>query len=202
MQPLLRGDRDLGRVVPVFIPASFVETCGWPGPYEALPARGIALAWAAPVGDTAAYVLEATQHEWESKGIDWRARALENLRQLSMDCLSAGALFRENGETWLISLVDSDGLGPSRLLLTEKMERIFPDGYRVALPERTRAFAFRSDLDGEERDIVESLIEKAYRSSERALVTSIFEPCDLLTTASYAVRRRAQDFAHTPSNTR
>lgn len=180
MQPLLRGDRDLGRVVPVFIPASYVESCGWPGPYELLPAKGIALAWAAPMGgDTSAYVLEATQREWESKGIDWRAHALENLKQLSKECLGAGALFRDNGETWLISLVHKDGLGPSRLLLTDQIERIFPRGYLVALPDRNRAFVFRSDLDPDERDIVDSLIEKTYRISDRAMVAGVIEPSDL-----------------------
>src|ERR1700733_2809064 len=136
VQPLIRGDRDIGAVLPVFIPSSFVETAGgWPGPCEVLQARGIALAWAVPLGgDTTAYVLHETQREWEAQGIDWKARALQNLRELSLEPLAAGALFRDNGEIWLLSLMHSDGLGPSRLLLADQLERVFPNGYLVALP--------------------------------------------------------------------
>lgn len=85
MQPLVRGDRDIVAVLPVFIPSSFVESAGgWPGPCEVLQAASIALAWAVPLpNDTVAYILHETQREWEAQGIDWKARALENLRDLS-----------------------------------------------------------------------------------------------------------------------
>ena len=176
MQPLVKGDRDLGAVLPVFIPASFVEAAGgWPGPCEVLQACGVALAWAVPLpNDTTAYVLHETQQEWEERGIDWKARALQNLRHLSPDPMSTGALFRDNGETWLISLMHPDGLGPSRLLLTDHLERLFPKGYRVALPERSRGFAFATDLDVEDEDTVNHLIHSSYWKGERPLVARNF----------------------------
>ena len=182
MQPLVRGDRDIAAVLPVFIPSSFVRNAGgWPGPCEVLPAGGIALAWAVTLADaTTAYVLHETQREWEGQGIDWKARALRNLRELSPEPLGTGALFRDNGETWLISLMYPDGLGPSRLLLAEQLQRIFPKGYRVALPERSRGFAFAADLDHVDADTVESLIRSSYSKGERPLSCGIFEPNDLL----------------------
>jgi hypothetical protein len=182
MQPLVQGVRDIGAVLPVFIPSSFVETAGgWPGPCEVLQAGSVALAWAVPLGnDTTAYILHETQQEWEAKGINWKARALQNLRDLSPEPLGTGALFRDDGETWLISLMHSDGLGPSRLLLADQLERLFPRGYRVAMPERSRAFAFSSDLDAEDADTVESLIRNSFTKGERPLSSGIFEPSELL----------------------
>jgi hypothetical protein len=173
--------RDIAKVLPVFIPTSFVEAAVWPGPYAILPAPGVALAWAIPLpGDTLRYVLHEKQQDWEAQGIDWKARALQNLRELSGEPLGTGALFRENGETWLISLMYPDGLGPSRLLLAAELERLFPKGYRVALPERDRAFAFARDLDREDADTVENLVERSYSGSGRPLSVGIFEPNDLL----------------------
>lgn len=181
MQPLVRGDRHLGAIVPVFIPSSFIEAAGWPGPYEILPARGVTLAWAALLEDNCTrYVLNETQQEWEDRGIDWRGCALQNLRELSKGPLSTGELFRDNGETWLISLMHGDGLGPSRLLLTDELERVFPKGYRVALPERNRAFAFTSELDQEDTDTIETLVRRSYAQADRPLSCGIFEPSDLL----------------------
>src|ERR1700683_4465624 len=153
----------LSLVVPVFIPSSFVETGAWPGPYEILRARGVALAWAALLPDQAIrYVLHDAQREWETQRVDWKTRALQNLRDRSLEPMGSGALFRDNGETWLISLMHSDGLGPSRLLLTDELERLFPNGYRVALPERSRGFAFSSNLDLEDADTIDHLVQSCY----------------------------------------
>jgi hypothetical protein len=175
------GDRDIGKVVPLFIPSSFVETGAWVGPYSILRAGGVALVWAVLLpGDSIRYVLHQMQREWEARGIDWRTRALRNLRELSPEPLGTGALFRDDGETWLLSLMHNDGLGPSRLLLGDELERVFPKGYRVALPERDRGFAFARDLDHEDADTVENLIQRSYSSSGQPLSPAIFEPDDLL----------------------
>src|ERR1700691_2795758 len=165
----------LSLVVPVFIPSSFVETGAWPGPYAILRARGVALAWGALLPDQdIRYVLHDAQREWETQRVDWKTRALQNLRDRSLEPMGSGALFRDNGETWLISLMHSDGLGPSRLLLTDELERLFPKGYRVAMPERNRGFAFTVDLDDVDADTVESLVRGSYSNAERPLSPEIF----------------------------
>ena len=179
--------RDIGRIVPVFVPASLVETGletgTWTGPFSILPAGGVAIAWAVLVDGGIRFVLHELQREWEAGDIDWRTRSIQNLRALTSEPLGAGALFRDNGEIWLISLMDPDGLGTSRLLLTAEVARVFPNGYRVALPERNRAFAFSRELDAEEAATVENLIQRSYATSEWRLSPKIFEPDDLVITA-------------------
>ncbi len=180
-RPFGSEDLDVSKVVPLFIPSSFVEAANWPGPYAALRAQSVALTWAVVLaGQAIRYVRDDMRREWEARGIDWKTRALENLRELSPEPMGTGALFRDNGENWLISLMHSDGLGPSRLLLTDKLEGLFPNGYRVALPERSRGFAFSAELDLEDADTVESLIHNSYSKGERPLSPGIFEPSNLL----------------------
>ena len=179
----------LSLVVPVFVPSSFVEAGAWPGPYQTLLAGGVALVWAALMPDDAIrYVLHDAQREWETQGVDWKMRALQNLRERSLEPLGSGALFRDSGETWLISLMHSDGLGPSRLLLTEELKRLFPKGYRVAMPERNRGFAFAMDLDHVDTDTVESLIRGSYSKAEQPLSLEIFLPNDLLSATPRSIR--------------
>lgn len=186
MQPLVSAvdgweELDLRKVLPVFIGTSVAESGGWTGPFRNLPAPGLALTWAVLVADDAIrYVSRQAPCEWEARGIDWKTQALRNLRVVSPEPLGTGALFREDGATWLISLMYPDGLGPSRLLLTKELARIFPSGYRVALPEQNRAFAFARDLDREDADTLETLVERSYLSSERPLSRGIFDPTDLL----------------------
>lgn len=186
MRPLVSAvdgweELDLRKVLPVFIPTSLVESAGWTGAFCNLPAPGLALTWAVLVADDVIrYVSRQALCEWEAQGIDWRTQALRNLRAVSPEPLGTGALFREDGATWLVSLMYPDGLGPSRLLLTKELARIFPIGYRVALPEQNRAFAFARDLDREDADTLEALLERSYLSSERPLSRGILEPKDLL----------------------
>src|ERR1700733_10345532 len=189
MQPLVhptgeRRDRPPGRyinkIVPVFVPSSLIETRTWSGPYSMLRARGVAMAWAVLQDGSIRFVLHELQRDWEAGKIDWRARSIQNLRALAAEPLGAGALFRDNGETWLISLMDSDGLGSSRLLLAAELASVFPNGYRVALPESNRAFAFARELDAEEAATVANLIQRSYATSERPLSPEIFEPDDLM----------------------
>lgn len=189
MHSLGSVDLDVGKVVPVFIPASFVDAAAWPGPYFTLRSQGVGLAWAVLLPDGAIrYVLHETQRQWEAQGIDWKARALQNLREITPDPIGTGTLFRDNGETWLISLMYPDGLGPSRLLLTDQLELVFPKGYRVALPERGRGFAFAAELDLEEADTVDSLVQKCYWKGERPLSPEILDPNDLLSATPSSTR--------------
>jgi hypothetical protein len=180
-QPMGAEHLDIEKVVPLFIPSSFTESGAWPGPYATLRAPGIALVWAVLLPDDGIrYVLHDMQRAWEAQGIDWKARALANLREISPEPVGTGTLFRDDGETWLISLMHDDGLGPSRLLLTDQLERVFPKGYRVALPERSRGFAFASNLDLEDADTIDNLVQRCYWKGERPLSSGTFEPNDLL----------------------
>jgi hypothetical protein len=181
----VEGVQDLSRVLPVFLASGLVEAGSWSGPCAILQAPGIAQAWAVlpPASDIQSniqYVDAAMQREWEARGVDWKNRAVRNLHDSSPEPLGTGALFRDNGETWLISLMYPDGLGPSRLLLTKALERIFPRGYQVALPECTRAFAFARQLDREDRDTFENLIQRSFTTSGQPLSPDILDPNDLI----------------------
>ena len=181
MQSLAQPGLGLASIVPVFISSSLSADGSWAGPYETLRAKGIAIAWAVPAADRAIrYLLHDTRRQWEAEGIDWQAQALNNLSELSNDPCGAASLLRDNGDTWLISFMYSDGFGSSRLLLADRLQRVFPKGYRVAMPERNRAFAFSVELDPEEADTIRHLIEQSYSKSEQRLSPEVFEPNALL----------------------
>lgn len=170
----------VSQLLPVFVPAACIGTARCPGPYAVLEAHGIVLTWAVrPPGDAIRPITSAIEQAWDAQGIDWKARALRNLRELSPPPLATGALLRDDGDTWLISLKYPDGLAASRLLLHDELARLFPAGYRVALPESNRAFAFARDLDREDIDTVQNLVQRGCSSSACPLSPEIFDPEDL-----------------------
>lgn len=189
MQPLVTAvggsactleDIPLSQLLPVFVPAASIGTAQCPGPYSLLEARSLVQTWAILLsGDAIRPLTCAIQQYWETQGIDWQARALRNLRELSPPPLGTGALLRDDGDTWLISLKYPDGLAASRLLLCGELARLFPSGYRVALPESNRAFAFVGDLDPEDIDTVQNLVRRSYSMSLQPLSQEIFDPEEL-----------------------
>jgi hypothetical protein len=189
MQPLVTAvggsvrtpeDLPLSQLLPVFVPAACIGTAGCPGPYAVLGAPGIVETWALLLaGDAIRPLTSAIQQAWDEQGIDWKARALQNLGELSPPPLATGALLRDDGDTWLISLKYPDGLAGSRLLLHDELMRLFPAGYQLALPESNRAFAFARDLDREDVDTVQNLVRRSHSMSARPLSPEIFDPEDL-----------------------
>ncbi len=171
----------ISQLLPVFVPAACVGTARCPGLYSVLGAHGIVETWAVLLdGVTVRPVTNAIQQAWDAHGLDWKSRALQNLRELSPPPFATGALLRDDGDTWLISLKYPDGLAASRLLLHDELVRLFPAGYRVAMPESNRAFAFARDLDREDIDTVQNLVRKSHSTSARPLSPDIFDPEDLL----------------------
>lgn len=171
----------ISQLLPVFVPAACVGSARCPGPYWMLGAQGIVETWAVLLwSNEIRPITSAIEQAWDAQGIDWKARALQNLGELSPPPLATGALLRDDGDTWLISLKYPDGLAASRLLLHDELARLFPAGYRVALPESNRAFAFARDLDREDIDTVQNLVRRSHAMSTRPLSPEILDPEDLL----------------------
>jgi hypothetical protein len=77
-------------------------------------------------------------------------------------------------------MMHPDGIGPSRLLSRDRLAKLFPLGYRVALPEMGCAFAFSVDVDASEMAKLRRLIENCFRDGTRPLAPGIYMPDDLL----------------------
>jgi len=161
---------------PVIAPASFFEGSAWPGPFTRLGSSPFGLTWAVlQPAQTMIYVTPALQAHWEAEGFDWRARALHNLaRELSPTWTHE--LNRAEGDIYAVAMMHLDGVGPSRLLLRQPLQELFPDGYRFAVPEMSCAFAFSTHLDPSEQTRVAGLIGSCYREGARPVAAGAFEP--------------------------
>jgi hypothetical protein len=168
-------------VVPVLVPASFFESGNWPGPFTKLRSREIALTWTVLMPQqTMRYVDFAMQQHWESKGLDWREQARQNLAERSQNSLGLGQMRRTNGQVYAISCMFEDGMGPSRLLFRGTLKQMFPEGYQVAMPERSCGLAFSNTVSDEERKVLVKMMEDCFLKGTRPFVRGSFDPDDLL----------------------
>jgi hypothetical protein len=165
----------------MFTPASFFKLDNWPGPYLLPGAHGVGLTWALALPDQAMrYLDHRMRAHWEVDEVDWKAAALVNLRNASKERLYTHGLARKNGGLFAAAMMHPDGWGPSRLLLHDALEHVFPEGYRVAIPEMSCGFAISRNLDETEKLAITDVIAKCYVGGTRPLAPGIFDAGEIL----------------------
>ena len=171
---------DIADLLPVFVPMSFFAQRNWPGPYESLQVPGLGLTWAVLQPEqTMRYVDRRVDAHWAGQGIPWRDRAVENIRRQSNQGVWTHEFRGEDGALFAVAMMHSDGLGPSRLLLRESLERLFPEGYVVALPEMSCGVALSAQAADADRSKIVDLVTTCFRDGTRPLVPGIHEPSGL-----------------------
>jgi hypothetical protein len=180
---LLPEEINTKTIAPVFVPSSFFALGNWPGPHINLAAKGIGLTWAVLLpGQSMRYVDFGMQEYWDVHSVDWKALALGNLMGRSGEELGTHAFRRGDGEIYGLAFMHPDGIGPSRLLLTDWLSAKFPSGYQVALPEMSCALAFSTTLDTAELAEIQNIVDNCYRNGTRPLAPGIYSPNEILPT--------------------
>jgi hypothetical protein len=173
-------EMDIRKLFPLFAPASFFETGGWPGPFVLPAAKGVGITWGLDLGEGGRRYVDRTMGaHWQELGVDWKAAALTNLVHASSERLYTHGLTRTNGELFAVAMLHTDGWGPSRLLLTEELERLFPEGYRVAVPEMSCGLALSRKLEMSEEATVYDIVAKCYGEGNRPVARGIFDPAEM-----------------------
>jgi hypothetical protein len=172
---------DVRKLFPMFAPAGFFETGGWPGPFVLPAAKGVGITWALDSGEGGHRYLDRTVSAyWEESGVDWQSAALANLRNASVERLYTHRMIRTNGELFAVAMLHTDGWGASRLLLTDALQQLFPEGYRVAIPEMSCGLAISLNLEGTEQGTVQDIVAKCFGDGRRPLSRGVFEPQELV----------------------
>jgi hypothetical protein len=169
-------DDDLAKVYPQIMPFSLVGP-SWPGPIEPLGDLPFGISWAvADPENYFRYVSWDMSQFWESTGTNWRAVAMENLKELSRSYPYAGVKEDSDGRIYLLSLLSRDSMGPSRLLVPGLFKDMFGENYTVAIPERTCGVVFRNGLEGEEELLAKTLVDECFRVGTEPMSNERFDP--------------------------
>ena len=165
----------------MFAPAGFFKSGGWPGPFILPGAEGVGVTWALALPDQGIrYMDQSMRAHWEAVDVDWKAAALANLRDASTERLFTHGLSRTNGALFAAAMMHADGWGPSRLLLRDALQQIFPEGYRVSVPDMSCGFAISRELEETEETTIAGIVAKCFGEGTRPLAPGIFEPDEIL----------------------
>jgi hypothetical protein len=174
------ADLDTQELLPVFLPSTLFAAGKWCGPVTQLRVPEIGLTWAVlQGGNTMRYMNHQMQAYWDQQGLDWKSLAMANLSRHTENKTGPRMLRRVTGGVFAIAFFFEDGLGPSRLLFRGSLTKLFPQGYRVAIPERSCGFAFGTDLNPEEQSQVDGVIKHCFEHGTVPFVAGSFPADDL-----------------------
>lgn len=170
--------RDLDTLFPVILPSACLEE-DWPGPIVPLGSVPFAIAWATvSEPNRFVYVTDEQAAYWQDLGVSWRLRAMRNLAAITAPRRWQGEKCDDSGRPFVLALLHDDAMGPSRLLLPNLFDDVLGADYRVAVPERTCAIAYRTDLDGGQKADVDDMIEGCFRHGTEPMSPERFDPVD------------------------
>ncbi len=166
---------EMQNLFPILLPASE----HFHGLSQALKSSALFLSWVELRGDSIVYLNLSQVESFSRSGLDVHEHALQNLRE------SAGKQFQTHQKknergTLMIAFMNDDGLGPSRLLLAEKLQEFFPQGYFVAVPERSCGMAIRKDMTGDEEKLMRELVHGCFTEGTKPVLDALLPPSDLL----------------------
>jgi hypothetical protein len=116
---------------------------------------------------------------WEDAGINWQQRAIINLKVASRELWTHRQL-RPDGSLLMALMMHDDGFGSSRILLSGYLQRHFPAGYYVAIPDRRIGIVTPRNLSVSERQETQDLLQSYYDRASVPIGLQLIAPEDLI----------------------
>lgn len=174
-------DNSLENLYPLIVPAEYVQSGVWNLPHFPLKAADLILTWVVlHEGQTMVYVTADQVAVWQKRGINWSAVAFENMQRGTGDSPATHEKRDENGNLQWVAMMQPDGLGSSRVLMTDELEKLFPEGYSVAIPERSVGMALSAAAAPEHQTSFMEVVGNCHRDGTTPMVSRLLSRTDLI----------------------
>ena len=170
----------LGNLYPLIVPAEYLQTGICKLPHVPLRASDLILTWVVlHAGQTMVYVTEAQVEQWKETGVNLAVVAIENMRRGTGDNPATHEKRDEGGKLQWVAMMQEDGLGSSRVLLTDNLQALFPEGYSLAIPERSVGMALSNDAASEHKDAFMLAVQNCHRDGTTPMLGRLLSPTDV-----------------------
>lgn len=167
------------KILPLIVPASAGNKNSTRLPYHKFVNKDFILTW---IGFNADGVMSfLTQKEYkhlDDTYYDWQMQAFENLR-LSINedeiFFTQHKMSSDGKRIIFIVFLNADGIGCSRVLFSNELAETFPNGYYIAIPDRSCGLIIAKDVTLEELDEIKAMVKKTYASAATPLSALLYD---------------------------
>ena len=172
--PRFDSARMFDTLLPIIVPRSYARSGGWFGSLRNLVHPELAVTWVELGSPTAmTYVNFERQAQIEAAGVQIHEVAMQNLRKQSERPATHAKVIE--GRTLFQALMHPDGLGTSRLLLLPEFRAEFPQGFWLAIPERSCGILVPKSVTPEERQVAVDMVSKCFEDGTTPMLPGLFE---------------------------
>ena len=173
-------ENHLENLYPLIVPVEYIQSGVWNLPHLSLKAADLILTWVVlHEGQTMVYVTADQVEWWKKSGVNWSAVAIENMRRGTGDNPATHEKRDEKGRLQWVAMMQSDGLGSSRVLMTDELQKLFAEGYSVAIPERSVGMALSSTALPEHRSSFMDVVRNCQRDGITPMLNRLLSPADM-----------------------
>jgi hypothetical protein len=182
---------NLSDIFPLIVPANYYIKGTWELPHYSLPNQSFILTWVIFGSQASMTYLTQEQHQYlnyNHKG--WQQIAIENLRHSINSNENFFTQFKTSSkreQIIFIAFMNADGIGSSRILLSNELSKAFPNGYYLAFPDRSCGLVIAKDINVKDFEETKKLIAGMYQSATTAMSEQIHSISDFTLPAEWTV---------------
>jgi len=173
---------ELSRLQPIIVPAEYYELSSWDLPHVALPNKEFILTWV-DYAEAMLYLDRAAYDELEAAIPGWQQQTFDNVRQT--EYFHRHHKGEEHTPEWIAFLNDEDTISSSKVLLQYEINRIFPEGYRIAIPDRACGIIVSNLCSAETLREVQLMVENMYESATTPMSPQLYPSSDFQLPAAW-----------------
>ncbi|MBX0289677.1 hypothetical protein K3G63_04465 [Hymenobacter sp. HSC-4F20] len=158
---------------PLIVPREYIENSTWDLPHLPLPNDEFILCWV-EYSEAMVYLDRDGYNELNQSGLNWQQQALDNVRQSAYFHRYRKDNVVTGQPEWIAFLNDEDTISSSKVLLHYELERIFPSGYSVVIPDRACGIVVSNECSDETLAEVVQMVRNMYNGASVPMSQTFF----------------------------
>jgi len=189
----------LENLYPLIVPRNYYSPGTWDLPHHNLAITELILTWVSFQGNESMYYLTYDEYQYLNETQpNWQQQSFENLRYLTSEdeYFCTHFLKSEHSKNLVyVAFMNHDGIGSSRILLSEELRKVFPNGYFIAIPDRSCGFAIDKNASADELSEIRSLIKNMFEEATTPMSPTLYDVSDFKVINNWTIPIN-QDYAN------
>lgn len=188
-------------IYPLIVPQSYYVKDVWELPHHTFPNKDFILTWVFSKKGSGGmgYITEEQYAALEKDQPGWQQTAFENLRGKTGESSRFFTHYRlSEDETRILFLAfyNEDGVGSSRVLCSHELTRAFPQGYMIAVPDRSSGFVIPNGLQEHELADIKKMLKKTLGGASVPMSDQLYSPEQFALPSSWLAPMDLDQAAH------
>ena len=175
---------NLDILYPLIVPRRYIENGNWDLPHQSFPNNEYILTWVFFTSESSmSYIKREELDSLNNNYTEWQQVAFENLSNTLWKSGHFYTNYRASDDGQNLSFIifsNEDGIGSSRILFSYEFQKAFPEGYNVAMPDRSFGIVISKNISKSDHKILLDIIEENYGCTGTWMSKKIMPSTDFL----------------------